>query len=347
MYIFVNITKKYQIIHIMIKKIVILIVVISIFSCTEVSKREIIHYEGFAFGSTFSIKYIDDKSIKYEKSVDSIIHAINKSLSTYIPTSDISKINKGDSTVIVDELFKEIFLKSKKINLETNGVFDPTIGILVNAWGFGPEKPIENLDSVKVKELLKFVGFEKVILNTDAQIIKKYPEIYLDFNSIAPGFAADIIGRFFESKNITNYMIEIGGEIKARGKNQHNEFWKIAIENPNEDGSRSFATTILLNNESIATSGNYRKFKIDEKGQKFAHIINTKTGYSSKTDLLSVSVISPIDCAEVDAYATAFMAMGYQNTLQFLKNRNDIKVFLIYANPDGTIGTYSTVQFEK
>lgn len=329
------------------KKILFLLLALTIFSCTNKTEKEIVHLEGFALGTTFSIKYIDKDLINYDKSIDSIIRAINKSLSTYLITSDISKINQGDSTIIVDDLFKEVFIKSKKIHQETHGIFDPTIGVLVNAWGFGPEKPIENLDSIKVKELLKFVGFEKVILNQESMIIKKFPEIYLDFNAIAKGYTVDVIGKFLESKNIADYMVEIGGEIRARGKNQHHEIWKIAIENPNEDGSRSYAASIVLNNESIATSGNYRKFKIDESGQKFAHTLDAKTGFSSKTDLLSASVISTLDCADVDAYATAFMAMGYQKTIEFLKNRNDIKVFLIYAKPDGTIGTYATVKFDK
>ena len=332
--------------YIKMKKILILLFVLANFSCVDDIKKEEIHIEGIAFGSSFSVKYLEDSSKKYDQSIDSIIHAINKSLSTYIPTSDISRINKGDSTVIVDELFKEVFTKSKRIHQETNGIFDPSIGILVNAWGFGPEKPIENLDSIKVKSLLQFVGFEKVVLK-DNFVKKAYPEIYLDFNSIAPGYAADVIGRFLESKNISDYMVEMGGEIRARGKNKHGNDWKIAIENPNFDGSRSFAAFISLKNQSLSTSGNYRKFKIDEKGQKYAHTINTKTGFSSKTDLLSASVISNADCADVDGYATAFMAMGYQKTLEFLKNRPDLKVFLIYSKPDGTIATYATVKFEK
>lgn len=316
-------------------------------SCDDTLKKEPIHLEGFALGTTFSIKYLDENNTKYEKSIDSLIHAINKSLSTYIPDSDISKINKGDSLLIVDEFFIEVFNKSKNIYKETNAEFDPTIGILVNAWGFGPGEAIPNLDSVKVKELMKYVGFDKVVLNENNQVNKKYPEIYLDFNAIAKGYTVDVIGRFLESKNINNYMVEIGGEIRTRGKNQENNLWKIAIENPNTDGSRSFATFISLNNEAIATSGNYRKFKVDENGQKFAHTLSSKTGFSSKTDLLSVSVISSKDCADVDAYATAFMSMGYAKTLEFLKNRTDLKVFLIYSKPDGTIETYASVKLEN
>lgn len=316
-------------------------------SCNEIKQNEVVHLEGYALGTTFSIKYIDDNNVKYDKAVDSLIQAINKSLSTYLVTSDISKINKGDSLLVVDNYFVDVFKKSKNIFNETNREFDPTIGILVNAWGFGPGESIPDLDSVKVKELLKFVGFEKVQLSTKNQVIKKYPEIYLDFNAIAKGYTVDVVGRFLESRNIDNYMVEIGGEIRARGKNHENNFWKIAIENPNTDGTRSFATYISLNNESIATSGNYRKFKIDENGQKYAHTISTKTGFSSKTDLLSVSVISTRDCADVDAYATAFMSMGYAKTIEFLKERTDLKVVLIYSKPDGSIETYATVKLEN
>lgn len=329
------------------KYFLIILSFLMIISCDETKQQEAIHLEGFALGTTFSIKYLDVNNVKYDKSIDSLIQAINKSLSTYSPTSDISKINKGDTLLIVDKLFVEVFNKSKKIHEETKAEFDPTIGILVNAWGFGPEKPIENLDSLKVMQLLQFVGFEKVSLNNKHQVIKKYPEIYLDFNAIAKGYTVDVIGRFLESKNIQHYMVEIGGEIRARGKNQEGNYWKIAIENPNTDGSRSFATFISLNNASIATSGNYRKFKEDEHGQKYAHTISSKTGFSSKTDLLSVSVISSKDCADVDAYATAFMSMGYTKTLEFLKNRGDLKVFLIYAKPDGTIGTHATIALEN
>ena len=166
-------------------------------------------------------------------------------------------------------------LKSEKIYNETNGDFDPTVGILVNAWGFGPEKAIKNLDSLKIKRLLNYVGFNKVSLK-NRRITKLYPEIYFDFNAIAKGYLVDVVGRLFEQNTIENYMVEIGGEIRARGVNQHGEFWRIAIENPNIDGTRSFATTIQLQNESMATSGNYRKYRTTEKGVKYVHTIIDK-----------------------------------------------------------------------
>jgi len=314
-------------------------------SCKEkVDNLKII--EGNAIGTTFSIRYLDASDTSFDVKIDSLITAVNKSLSTYIPTSDISKINRGDTTIIVNHFFEEVFLKSEKIYKETNGDFDPTVGVLVNAWGFGPEKSLKNLDSLKIKELLNFVGFNKVTLK-DGKINKMYPEIYFDFNAIAKGYLVDVVGRLFEQDTINNYMVEIGGEIRARGVNQHGEFWRIAIENPNEDGTRSFATTIQLNNESMATSGNYRKYKTTLNGEKYVHTINAKTGYATASNLLSASVISKSDCADVDGYATAFMAMGLEKTQEFLINHKDLKAFLIYADENGEMQTFKSANFDN
>ncbi|PCH53570.1 MAG: thiamine biosynthesis protein ApbE [Flavobacteriaceae bacterium] len=302
--------------------------------------------EGNAIGTTFSIRYLDTSNRRFDAEIDSLILAVNRSVSTYISTSDISKINKGDTTILVDRFFEDVFLKSEKIYSETNGDFDPTIGILVNAWGFGPGKAIDNLDSVKIKELLNFVGFNKVTLE-NKKVTKLFPEIYFDFNAIAKGYLVDVVGQLFEQNNIKNYMVEIGGEIRARGVNEHGEFWRIAIENPNEDGSRSFATTIQLKNESMATSGNYRKYRTTADGTKYVHTINTKTGYATPSNLMSASVLSKSDCADVDGYATAFMAMGLEKAQDFLKKHMKLKAFLIYADENGEMQTFKSANFEN
>lgn len=327
------------------KKVVFLLVAIVLISCDSTeSKLNIL--EGNAIGTTFSIRYLDRSHIPFEAKIDSLIKAVNKSTSTYIPTSDVSKINNGDTTVVVDAFFEEVFLKSEYIFKETNGAFDPTIGILVNAWGFGPEKAIEDLDSIKIVALLKYVGFDKVSMK-DRKVKKMYPEIYFDFNAIGKGYLVDVVGRMFEAHNIENYMVEIGGEIRARGVNQNEIPWKIAIENPNFDGSRSFATTIQLQNESIATSGNYRKYRTTENGEKYVHTINTKTGYATESNLLSASVISKSDCADVDGYATAFMAMGFEKSTKFLEKHTELKAFLIYVDENGEIKTFKSASLDK
>lgn len=320
-----------------------LLLFVALISCNT-EGTELKTLAGNAIGTTYSIKYLDSKNIEFEYKIDSLIKAINKSTSTYIPTSDISRINKGDSTVIVDSYFEEVFQKSNKIYKETNGDFDPTVGVLVNAWGFGPEEKIEDLDSIKIKELLKFVGFNKVKIE-NKKVIKKYPEIYFDFNAIGKGYLVDVVGRLFEQYNIVNYMVEIGGEIRAKGKNENNEFWRIAIENPNFDGTRTFATVIQLKNESIATSGNYRKFRTNANGSKYVHTINTRTGYATESNLLSASVISTADCADVDGYATAFMAMGLEKTKAFLIEHKELKAFLIFADENDEIKTFKSQNF--
>lgn len=316
------------------------------FSACEDVKNDLKIIEGNAIGTTFTIRYLDAGKNSFETKIDSLIAAINKSASTYIPTSDLSKINQGDTTVLADANLQEVFIKSEKIYKETEGSFDPSVGILVNAWGFGPEKPIENMDSLTVVALLKFVGYDKVRLE-NGKIKKLYPEIYLDYNAIAKGYLVDMVSRMFEKNGIENYMVEIGGEIRARGQNEKGTPWKIAIENPNTDGSRSFATVIELKNESIATSGNYRKFKVKEDGTKYVHTINPKTGYAKESDLLSASVISKSDCADVDGYATAFMEMGFEKSKDFLKNHPELKAFLIFADEKGAMQTYKSDNFDK
>ncbi len=305
-------------------------------SCVNTNTLGIKKLEGNALGTTFHISYHDALKRNFSKQIDSLLHRINKSLSTYIPTSDISKINQGDTTVVVDAYFEEVFKKSAVIYNATDGIFDPTIGTLVNAWGFGPQKTMASLDKKQIDSLLQYVGFDKVRLENH-RIIKSNPNIYLDFNAIAKGYAIDIIGRYFESQNVTEYLVEIGGEIRARGDKD----WIIAIEHPNFDGSQSFQVTVSLQNESIATSGSYRKFKLNKEGQKFIHIINPKTGYAAMSNLLSASVIAPSDCADVDGYATAFMALGLEKTKAFLNTHKNFKVFLIYSE-DNQIKTFKT-----
>jgi thiamine biosynthesis lipoprotein len=305
-------------------------------SCVKENKSQTTRLEGFVFGTTYHITYLSEDNTNYQKSIDSLFYLVNKSLSTYIPTSDISKINAGDSTVIIDQLFAEVFQKSKRLHKDTDGFFDPTVGSLVNAWGFGPKGPIASMTDKKIDSLMQYVGLNKVSIK-NSKVLKEHAEIYLDFNSIAKGFGIDVVGRFLESKNIDNYLVEIGGEIRARGKNDKNKYWKVAIEKPNTDGTQSLQTAVEIVNSSMATSGNYRKFRVTKEGKKFVHTINPKTGFAKESNLLSATVIAPTDCADVDALATAFMAMGLEKTKSFLEKYKKYKVVLIYAGEKGTL----------
>ncbi len=310
------------------------ILVLSVlFGCSKKKQKEIVKLEGVVFGTTYHITYLDKTN--YQKSIDSLFNLVNNSLSTYIPTSDISKINKGDSTVVVDDMFIDVFEKAKRIYKETNGYFDPTIGRLIDAYGFGSGKEKKNLSSEEITGLMKGVGFDKVKLE-NRKVYRETSNIEFNVNAFAKGYGIDVIGWFLESKKINNYLVEIGGEIRARGKKE-GKLWKVAIEKPNVDGTRSLQKIIELDDESMATSGNYRKYKMNEEGEKIVHTVNPKTGLAQESNLLSVSVRLKGDCADVDAYATAFLAMGLNKTKEFLLRHPELKVVLLYNDKDNKL----------
>lgn len=293
--------------------------------------------EGNVFGTTYHITYKSQQN--YQKEIDQIFEDFNNSLSTYIPTSIISKVNQNDTTVVVDDYFIESFEKAKRIYKETDGYFDPTIGKLINAYGFGSGKEKKDLTTEEISELMKITGFDKIELKE--RKLKKAPEIEFNVNAFAKGLGIDVVGRFFESKDIQDYLVEIGGEIRARGESPRQKLWKVALDDPNTDGTRSQSRVIELDNQSMATSGNYRKFKVNSKGEKIVHTVNPKTGLAQESNLLSVSVLMKGDCADVDAYATAFLAMGLEKTKAFIAKRSDLKVVLLFADEEGTIQEFS------
>ena len=285
---------------------------------------------GPIFGTFYDVTYASDGNENHQESIDSIFAEINQSMSNYQDDSDISKVNKHELEV-VDAYFVEVFKASKKIYNQTNGVFDPTIGTLVNAWNFGSEQNKTKLDSLKIDSLMQFVGFEKIVLKNNT-LIKTDPKPYIDFNAIAKGYAVDLVAAFLESKNTTDYLVNIGGELRAKGINiEKQSGWTVGIENPNFDGSQSYDKVFVLKDKAMATTGTYRKFKIDANGKRYAHIIDTKTGYPTKTNILSVSVIAE-DCMMADGYATAFQAMGVENVKQFLSEHPELQAYIIFEN---------------
>lgn len=311
-------------------------------SCESKTEQTDLTLQGSVFGTTYKIIY-RNTTVNYQKSIDSLFYLVNKSISTYLPTSDISLINKGDTSVVPDAILLELLAKSKKIHQKTNGYFDPTVGNLVNAWGFGPKNEKGNLDTLEVQKQMELVGFDKIqVINQ--KVIKEDPAMYLDFNAIGKGFGIDIVARFLDQQQIANYMIEIGGEIRAKGVKKNKESWRVQLQNPVITDVNGAFTIINLSNNSMATSGNYRKFRIAENGQKYVHTINPKTGFATESNLLSVSVIAAIDCADVDAYATAFMAMGVDKTKIFLEKHKEIKAILIYIDAQQNLASYSNYE---
>ena len=326
-------------------KIIIICLLLFSFACKENKVVKNTKISGAVFGTSYSVLYNSKKNVDFEKQFDSIFHVINTSMSTYQTNSIISKFNRNEK-VMLDDHFIKVFDASKTIHKLTNGVFDPTIGILVNAWDFGPEGEIKDLDSVKVKFLIQSVDFDKVTRFED-RLTKQNLNTFLDFNAIAKGYAVDVISEFLESNNIDNYLVEIGGEIRGKGISIDKQSpWRIGVENPNFDGTQSILKAISLKDEAMATSGTYRKYKVDSEGNRYAHIIDPKTGYPSKTNLLSISVIAN-DCMTADAYATAFKAMGMEKVKTFLKEHAELKAFLIFENDKNELETLSLNGFPE
>ena len=317
---------------------------------TSMQQRRVV--QGQAFGTTYTIQYDSERNDEEEvqKGIDSVIYVMNKSMSTYLPQSDISRINAGDSTVVIDAMFREVFMLSRKLNQQSGGYFDPTIGVLRNAYGFGDVQPLESIDQLTLDSLMQYVGWHKVALKEGGTIKKESPEIYFDFNAIAKGYGIDRIAAYFDKKEIANYLIELGGELSARGTNSVKEqLWVVGVEKPDSPlEERTYGATLGLKDQAMAASGNYRKTRIDPiSGDHYVHTINPLTGSAERSDILSAVVVAP-SCALADAWATAFMAMGLERAKAVLPGLDTIEAYLIYATSSDTSKweVYTTSGFE-
>ena len=315
-------------------------------SCgTTTTNKVLVSNYGYTQGTTYNIRYMSADAVNYQSDIDSILHAVDQSLSTYVEESVISKINKNES-MQTDSLFMRVFKIAVNIAKETNGAFDPTIAPIVNFWGFGFEEIAEKDESV-LTDLMKTVGYEKLTIQ-DSLIVKSNPNTQIDLNAIAQGFTVDLIGEHLQKLGLTNYMIEIGGELKCHGLNADDELWRIGIDKPSETIQQDrFQAIIEVPDKAVASSGNYRKFKVDEEtGMKYAHTINPKTGKPVQTNLLSVTIVSE-SCMQADALATACMIMGVEKSIEFINSKPELDALLIYSDPKGEWLKHQTKGFKK
>ena len=310
------------------------VLVVYLIRINSTPDKQELEFLGSTMGTVpYSVKVISAASVELKSSIDSVLVAFNQSLSTYIPDSEISIFNKTDSFAYESNLFYPILLKSAEIAQRTNGAFDPTIGPLVNLWGFGPDKVPVAPDSALVDSLMQYVGFDKI--NFSEEMVRKQPGVYFDLSAIAKGYAVDLVGEFLESKGLSSYLVEIGGEVRVRGKNLKEEPWSIGIDDPLVDKSeRKILAIARLENRSLATSGNYRNY-YEKDGQIIAHIIDPTTGYNKLGEILSASVFAT-DCMTADAYATAFMVMELEDTKEVLETENDLEAVIVYQK-DGEV----------
>lgn len=293
---------------------------------------------GTIFGTFYHITYQSEQNLKEE--IETELKAVDASLSPFNENSIITAIN-NNSNMEVNDMFKTVFETAMKISKETDGDFDITVSPLVNLWGFGFKNDIRP-DSAVIDSLKQFIGYEKIKLN-GSSIEKSDDRILLDCSSIAKGFGVDVVARLLTKKGIKNYMVEIGGEIVTQGISQKKQPWRIGISKPVDDvlGTNQETQEILeLNDEALATSGNYRNFRMED-GKKYAHTINPHSGYPVDHNLLSATVIAK-DCMTADGYATAFMVMGIEKAKLFLESHPELVVYLIYSDEKGDNQIYYT-----
>ncbi len=288
-------------------------------------QKEYIRTEGLIFGTIYHMTY--EASEDLSDTIQSTLNAFDWSMSTYKEESVISKINRNASDE-TDAYFRQVFIKAKEITAATNGAFDMTVAPLVNLWGFGFSKK-DSVTEAAIDSIRSFVGMDMVHLR-DKHIVKDKPGIMLDGSAIAKGFAVDVIADLLEAHGVGNYMVEIGGEMRVKGLNPDKTSWRVGIDKPIDDPevlNRQLQEIIGITDIALATSGNYRNFYI-KGGKKYAHTISPFTGYPVSHRLLGVSVLAT-DCMTADAYATAFMVLGYEKSKQIVEADPTLEAYFI------------------
>jgi len=310
-------------------------------ACTP--PQNYVRNEGLIFGTSYHIIYSHDTDLKAE--IKSKLNEFNTSLSTYDPQSIISKINQNID-VETDTYFNTVFRKAEEVTIATNGAFDITVAQLVNLWGFGFSKK-DSVTTDLVDSLLAYVGMEKVKLENNS-VKKQFPQTMLDASAIAKGYGVDVIADLLETHGITHYMVEIGGEMRVKGLNEKHTKWRVGIDKPVDDPevqNRELEDIIEISDASIATSGNYRNYYYKD-GKKYAHTINPHTGYPVSHQLLGVSVIAP-NCMTADAYATAFMVLGLEESMKIVNQHPELEAYFICTSTDDKYTISYTKGFEK
>lgn len=307
------------------KKILLILVVATMLcSCGKPYQYD----EGFIFGTTYHVTY--QSSNNYRTLYHTELQKVDNSLSSFNKNSTITKIN-NNIPVLCDSMFIEVFTAAQKISEKTNGAFDISVAPVVNAWGFGFKK---YKDNINIDSLMNFVGYKKVRLE-GGRIIKDNPSTKLITSAIAKGYGVDVVAKYLESKGVSNYMVEIGGEIRAKGVSEKKKVWRVGIDKPIDDVSasqRELQDVVEIFNGSMATSGNYRNFYIKD-GKKYSHTIDPRTGYPVQHSVLSVSVIAK-NCMIADAYATSFMVLGLEKAKEIIRDDKSLEAYIIYSSGD-------------
>jgi FAD:protein FMN transferase len=309
-------------------------------ACQAEKETMPISFVGEAQGTYYLVTYFDAKSRNFQPQVDSLLQAFDQSVSLWEPESILSRINRGDSLVDLDQVFLYNFELSKEVAEATNGALDFTVAPLVRAYGFSPGGRSE-ITTMLIDSLKSLVDYRKVRL-IDGRVVKEDPRISFDFNAVAQGYSVDLIAHLLISRGITSFIVDVGGEIYAHNKKPDGTNWLVGIETPADEKTddRHVSSVVRVENKAIATSGNYRKY-YEKDGVRYSHTIDPKTGYPVEHSLLSVTVMAE-NAALADAYATAFMVMGHEQAISFVEEYSGLEAHFIWSGQAGELTFYST-----
>ena len=299
--------------------------------------------EGLVFGTIYKITYQHQEDLHND--IKAALMEVDNALSPYNKNSIISRINHNQDTLL-NEHFTHVFELAQKISTETEGAFDITVAPLVNAWGFGFKHSIDIAPNV-IDSIGQFVGYQKIRLS-DGKITKDDPRTMLDCSAIAKGYGVDVVARTLDKKGVQHYMVDIGGEVVVKGKNSRMKTWRIGINKPVEDSlsiNQELQTILEVSGVGMATSGNYRKFYYKD-GKRYAHTIDPRIGHPVQHSILSATVIAK-DCTTADAYATAFMVMGLEKSMEFCKAHPELDAYFICDGEGDTYEIHNTPGMER
>jgi thiamine biosynthesis lipoprotein len=322
-------------------------------SCEKQPQKVVL--QGLAQGSYYAVTYYDEEGRNFQHGVDSIFHAVDMSVNLWVDSSVICKVNRNED-VILDNIFIDNFNIAQQAAELSGGYFDPTIAPLVEAWGFGvingklitengtPKGSPTEWEVKLIDSLRELVDYRKIRIEGGA-VVKANPAMRLDFNAIAQGYTSDLIGAFLESKGVKDYIVDVGGEIMARGDKPDGSSWVVGIEKPaaDWDSERVVQERVEVRDKGIVTSGSYRKY-VERDGKRYSHCIDPTTGYPVEHQLLSVTVIAETS-VWADALASICMVMGMERSLELINSMDGVEAYYIFVNDDGELETFATEGF--
>ena len=327
----------------------VLLTLVALAACEPTPPDPTVRLAGSTMGTSYELKLVPTPGqvipAGLKTRADELLARVNQQMSTYDPNSELSRFNRNPSTnwIAVSPELQQVVAEALRISELSSGAFDITVGPLVNLWGFGPEPRRDQVPSdTAIAQARERVGYWRLQTREQPPALKKeLADLYVDLSAIAKGYGVDQLTALVETTGITNYLVAIGGEIRARGHNGQGQPWTIAIEKP-VPGQRAVERLIRFGDRSVSTSGDYRNF-FEQNGQRYSHLIDPRTGRPVPQTLVSVTVISDRSM-EADATATALMASGPEPGFQ-LASEHHLAAFFILAKPDGFQERY-TPEFE-